>query len=101
MLLVRRCLHPPSHQSVLTRPRLTHSLSCRSKKSEAISTYQQLLHENASLVSYVDSHNPTQVRISPRPWQIVSQMYTRELMQMTPVKLQNECANTKGPETYG
>ncbi|KAF8496408.1 hypothetical protein F5888DRAFT_1703615 [Russula emetica] len=54
MLLLRRYIRPPSHQFVLTRRSLTHSSLCYSKKSEAISAYEQLLHENASLIRYLD-----------------------------------------------
>lgn len=54
MLLLRRRICPPSHQFVLTRRSFTHSSLCYSKKSEAIFAYEQLLHENASLIRYLD-----------------------------------------------
>ncbi|KAH9979783.1 hypothetical protein BJV74DRAFT_118819 [Russula compacta] len=53
-LFLQRCLRHPSHQSVLTHRSFTHSLLCHSKKSEAIATYEQLLHEHAPLIRHLD-----------------------------------------------
>jgi len=59
MLFLRRCLrHHRSHQFILTCQNLTHSLSCHSKKSEAITTYEQLLREHTPLINYLDRLTP-------------------------------------------
>ncbi|KAI9456744.1 release factor [Russula earlei] len=61
MFLLRRYLRHASQQSILTQRSFGHSLSCHSKKLEAIATYEQLVHEHAPLISYLEgltAHDP-------------------------------------------
>ncbi|KAH9956159.1 hypothetical protein BC827DRAFT_1233146 [Russula dissimulans] len=58
-MLLLRCLRhasQASQQPIWTYRGFTHSLLCHSRKSEAIVTYEQLLHEHAPLINYLDKH---------------------------------------------
>jgi hypothetical protein len=54
MLLLRRCLRHSLQLTISPHSPPTRSVSCHSKKSEAISRYEQLLREHAPLISYLD-----------------------------------------------
>ncbi|KAI0262626.1 hypothetical protein BC834DRAFT_890996 [Gloeopeniophorella convolvens] len=54
MLLLRQCLRRPPYLPALPHPRSKHAILHRSKKSEAITAYEQLLREHAPLVNFLD-----------------------------------------------